>query len=283
MTPRKRAARKTKGRNTKKTSMRKRAAKRPVKRRASKRASHKPRKRTAVVIRHVPFEDLGNFAPVLKRRGFAIRYIEAPTLRGRKLNPLAADLLIVLGGPIGAYDDEAYPFLRVEVELLKKRLSARRPVIGICLGAQLLARALGARVYPAPVKEMGWAPIELTPAGANSPLKHLAADKAHVLHWHGDTFDLPAGAAHLAWTSDCANQAFAIENYCLALQFHPEAPADIEAWLVGHTHEIATTPGVSVGKLRAQTVRCAPTLQTQGPRMFSAWLDGLRRGTHIKR
>ena len=265
-----------------------RAARKPVKRRAAKKPGARKsgtRKRalSAVVIRHVAFEDLGNFAPVLRRRGLRIRYVEAGHADLGNLDALAPDLLVVLGGPIEAYDDGAYPFLADEVRLLQARLRRKRPVLGVCLGAQLLARALGARVYPGPAKEIGWAPIELTKAGMRSPLKHLAADRTSVLHWHGDTFELPAGAVHLASTAVCTHQAFALGKHALGLQFHPEAPGNIESWLIGHTHEIAATPGVTVEDLRAQTVRCAPALQTQGPAFLEAWLDGAGLRAHIKR
>lgn len=236
-----------------------------------------------LVIRHVAFEDLGNFGPALRARGYRIVYREAGLHDLAKIDPLAPDLLVILGGPIGAYEDAAYPFLAGELRLIKARLAAKKPVLGICLGAQILARALGARVYPGPAKEIGWAAIELTDAGARSPLKHLAAEKTQVLHWHGDTFDLPPGATHLAASAVCRNQAFALGNYALGLQFHAEAPDDIEPWLIGHSHEIAATPGVSAENLRAQTERHAPALQIQGPKALAAWLDGAGLKAHIKR
>jgi GMP synthase (glutamine-hydrolysing) len=144
--------------------------------------------RTAAVIRHVAFEDLGIFREVLAARGYAVRYLEAGVddLAG----PLAsADLAVVLGGPIGVYETERYPFLVTELRALERRLAAGRPTLGICLGAQLIAAALGARVYPGGKKEIGWAPVALTAAGRASPL--AALEGRPVLHWHGDTFDLP--------------------------------------------------------------------------------------------
>ena len=261
-----------------------RAARKPGKPRAARKTAARGKGQpTVVVIRHVAFEDLGNFARPLRWRGFRIRYVEAGRSDLGKIDALAPDLLVILGGPIEAYDDGAYPFLADEVRLLQARLRRKRPVLGVCLGAQLLARALGARVYPGPAKEIGWAPIELTKAGMRSPLKHLAADRTSVLHWHGDTFELPAGAVHLASTAVCTHQAFALGKHALGLQFHPEAPGNIESWLIGHTHEIAATPGVTVEDLRAQTVRCAPALQTQGPAFLEAWLDGAGLRAHIKR
>ncbi len=169
---------------------------------------------TALAIRHVAFEDLGSFAPVLRQRGFILGYREAglDDLKARDIRD--ADLVIVLGGPIGVYETAAYPFLKDEIKLIEQRLKSGRPVLGICLGAQLIARALGARVYKGKRKELAWGPIALTEEGRASALAALDA-RTSVLHWHGDTFDLPRGATLLASNRNYANQAFAFEQRAL--------------------------------------------------------------------
>ncbi len=226
-----------------------------------------------IAIRHVPFEDLDGFAAPLTARGLSVAYRDASVEDLTSPDLLAADVLVVLGGPIGAYDDALYPFLAAELAVIEKRLTQKRPVLGICLGAQLMARALGARVYPGR-KELGWATVNLTEAGRASPLRLI--DGLKVLHWHGDTFDLPAGAAHLAATDATPHQAFSWERHGLGLQFHLEVTArGLERWYVGHALEIATTPGVRLAGLRADSAACASRLAPQAAAALSAWLDGM--------
>ena len=230
---------------------------------------------TAIVIRHVAFEGLGIVEPVLRSAGYTHCIYEAGVDDLRAIEPARADLLIVLGGPIGAYEEDRYPFLTDELHLTERQLLAGRPTLGICLGAQLMARALGARVYPGPAKKIGWAPLALTEAGRASPLARLG-DTA-VLHWHGDTFDLPAGAELLASTDICAQQAFALGRNALGLQFHGEADAaNIERWLIGHACEIAAA-GLDPRRLRADTAQHGPRLREIGARVFTDWFAGLDR------
>lgn len=230
--------------------------------------------KSAVAIRHVAFEDLGLLGPLLTARGFSVRYLEAG------LDDLAeaehADLLIVLGGPIGAYEAAIYPFLTTELGLLERRLAKDRATLGICLGSQILAKALGARVFPGTRgKEIGWSPLTLTEAGMRSPLRHIDGGRTYVLHWHGDTFDLPDGATRLASTKQYENQAFCWGRQTLALQFHAEATEGLERWLIGHAGEIAATPSLTVPGLRAACERHVYSMREQGRLCFGEWLDAL--------
>jgi len=237
--------------------------------------------RRAVAIRHVAFEDLGILGPILAARGYDVVYREAGLAALDQHEAMEADLLVVLGGPIGVYEEAIYPFLGEEIGLLERRLAADRPTLGICLGCQLIARALGARVYPSGIKEIGWGPLVLTAAGEQSALRFLAPAATEVLHWHGDTFDLPAGARLLASTERCVNQAFAAGN-ALALQFHAEVEMPgLERWFIGHACEIAATAGIDVAGLRLASAREGPRLARAGRAMFEAWLDEL--GTRERR
>jgi GMP synthase (glutamine-hydrolysing) len=238
-----------------------------------------------VVLSHVPFEDLGSLQPELERRRFAIETVHVPAASFPLPQAQHCDLLIVLGGPIGVCDTQDYPFLPAEIDCIRQRLAARRPILGICLGAQLMASALGARVYPGTAgPEIGWSPLQPAnrqPASTHSAPSRLAlnwfapllAPDLSVFHWHGDTFDLPDGARRLASTALYPNQAFALENYGLALQFHPEVTAiGLERWYVGHTCELRQR-GLSIAQLRADASRHASALARASTQFFKLWLD----------
>lgn len=228
--------------------------------------------RECLAVRHVAFEDVGLLADLLKERGFSLRYLEAGIEKIERDTLLSSDLVIVLGGPIGVYEEQQYPFLRGEVAAVRARLEAKKPMVGICLGAQLMAYALGAEVKPGPEKEIGWAPVELTEAGKQSVLASL--QDVPVLHWHGDGFGLPQGAENLARTRGCPHQAFRIGKHALGLQFHVEAnPARIEQWLIGHTVELGKA-GIDPRDIRRQTVEIGARTAEAGRKVFSAWLDG---------
>ena len=232
---------------------------------------------SVVAIRHVAFEDAGILEELFAARGWSLRYVEVPLDGGSDLDPLRPDLLIVLGGPISANDEASYPFLASELQLIERRLAADKPTLGICLGAQLIARCLGASVVRAPEKEIGWEPLLLNRAAYDTPIRHLAAEHTFLLHWHGDTFDAPRGATLLASTIRCRNQILSWGKATLLVQCHPEVRTrDLEKWLVGNAAELATTRSSNVRTLRADTQRYGLTLERQGKLCFGEWLDGLK-------
>jgi GMP synthase (glutamine-hydrolysing) len=229
--------------------------------------------RSCLAVRHVAFEDLGLLGPLVSARGYDVRYHDAGIDAFGADALVAPDLVIVLGGPIGVYETDAYPFISGEIAAVAARLQAGKPTLGICLGAQMMAAALGARVAPGPVKEIGWAPLTLSEAGQKSVLAPLGA--APVLHWHGDNCELPAGCQRLAATAHCPVQAFARTPSQLALQFHLETePARFEAWLVGHTVELGKA-GLDPRDLRTQARSVGPAVREIGRGVLAAWLDSL--------
>jgi GMP synthase (glutamine-hydrolysing) len=230
--------------------------------------------KTAIAVRHIHFEGLGSLEEVLIRDGYKVQYLDIGEPAFEKLNPADAELLIVLGGPVGVYEEAEYPFLAGERDLLAKRMQLNLPTLGICLGAQLMAAALGAKVYPSGIKEIGFAPVDLTDTGLQSSLLHLKDQP--VLHWHGDTFDLPQNSQLLASTAACRNQAFSLGPNILGLQFHPElsSAADLEKWLVGYAVELAAAK-VSPIKLREDSQRYCENLRDAAIATFTAWINGL--------
>jgi GMP synthase (glutamine-hydrolysing) len=228
---------------------------------------------TAVAIRHVAFEDLGLLAPLLAHHGFATSYLDMPSDGHGWRSARDADLLVVLGGPIGVADTDAYPFLRTELELVGDRLASDRPTLGICLGAQLLAVAAGGSVRPGSAAEIGYAPVTLTHAARGSVLEPLRG--VPVLHWHGDVISTPPELPPLASTPLCENQAFSPSPNVLGLQFHLEAEsASLERWLIGHAYELASRD-VSVTGLRDDASVYAAQLAERARQVFDAWLAGL--------
>jgi GMP synthase (glutamine-hydrolysing) len=223
-----------------------------------------------VAIRHLKFEDLGIFEEVLVRQGFEIAYFEAGLDNFDSLNWGAADLIVTLGGPIGVYETSDYPWLRQEIDIIAHRLRLDRPTLGICLGAQIMAAALGAAIYPGAAKEIGWSKLQLAPAAEHYGLQALA--HTAVLHWHGDTFGLPEGAVLLASTDSTPNQAFSYGRAALALQFHAEVNgARMEPWLIGHTMELRNA-GIDIHQLRRAAQINVAERVTAGQDMLERWL-----------
>ena len=227
------------------------------------------------MIRHTPYEGIAGFRAPVEAAGYVIDRVDVTDPAFPSLDLTAPDLVVMMGGPMGVYETEAHPWIACEIERLSHRLAADRPTLGVCLGAQMIAAALGSRVYPGPVKEVGFAPIDLNDAGRASALRHIA--DVPVLHWHGDTFDLPENVELLASTAAYRHQAFKRGANLLALQCHPEMGLDprFDAWLDGSDDYLAEA-GASAESLRAAHDQHGAAATAAGRLMIAEWLESIR-------
>ena len=204
-------------------------------------------------LQHVPFEGLGSMEQTLLDSGHTIT---ATRLFESHLLPPTEqfDWLIVMGGPMGVHDDRQYRWLVDEKRLIENAIQDRKIVLGICLGAQLIADVLGASVHDNAHKEIGWFPVERTEASATSGIGTAIPETIEAFHWHGQTFDLPAGAVHLTRSSNCENQAFAIGQHVVAFQYHLETTrASAEALIENCSHELDGGPYVQSAETMLST------------------------------
>jgi GMP synthase (glutamine-hydrolysing) len=229
--------------------------------------------RTAVILQHDPSIHLGNIGPVLVEHGYELRVVDVTTEDVSAIDPREADLVVVLGGEMGAYQTDEFPFLAAEKDLLRARLEAERPTLGVCLGAQLMAGALGRRVYRGDTVQIGYRRVEPTEAGAASPIRHF--DGVPVVQWHGDTFELPESATLLASSSDYSNEAFAIGDFALAVQFHPEVTDEMhETWVADGYNELDEL-SIDPEGLRRDREQHSARMQEASRAAFSEWLSSL--------
>jgi GMP synthase-like glutamine amidotransferase len=211
--------------------------------------------RRVLAFRHVPFEHLGLIADSLEEHRIACEYVDLYR-GGAHPDVDAVDGLIFMGGPMSANDD--FPYIRQELDIIGEAVSQRLPILGVCLGSQLIAKALGADVYANAVKEIGWYPVHWTDAAAHDRLHQDLATPETVFHWHGETFDLPPGAELLAYSAACRNQAYRVIDNVYGLQYHLEVtPEMIADWLeqdanCGDLREITTPidPNANAARLR---------------------------------
>lgn len=232
--------------------------------------------KTALIVRHVEREGAAGYLDPMEAAGYRIERLNiAEPGMADAADLIAPDLLVVMGGAMGVYDAPDLPWMRVELQKLGDRLARELPTLGVCLGSQMIASALGAKVYKGEAPEIGFAPLALTEAGRTSPI--AALDGTRVLHWHGDTFDLPSGAELLAATPSYAHQAFSCGSNILALQFHAEMGEDprFELWLDHFHRDFGSCPDFEA-QLRADHEAHGPAAVAAGRAMIAAWLSGLK-------
>lgn len=229
--------------------------------------------RVAVVLRHERMAHLGNLEPVLLAEGFDVRYLDVAEGMELPADASAADLVVVLGASAGVYEVERYPFIPAELAFVRSRLDAKRPTLGVCFGSQVMAASLGAAVSPGETVQVGFRSIVPTDAGASTALRHFAG--VPVLQWHGDTFTLPEGATRLAGSDDYANEAFGIDDWAMAVQFHPELTSDMhEEWLDGD-QEYVMNAGYDPAELRDDFDRLGSDMRRASESFLIEWLRGL--------
>ncbi len=228
-----------------------------------------------LIIQQVPHEGLGRIGEVIENSGIGVDIVKA--FEGQRI-PKRLDgdtALIVLGGPMGVCDDGRYPFLKDEMSLIESALKVDAPVLGICLGSQLLAAAAGARVYSGNVKEIGWYPLFINDEGKADRVMEGLPSEIEVFQWHGDTFDVPAGAVNLASSELFPNQLIRVGERAYGLQFHLEVTAEmISEWLSVNNEELEEVKGViDPCEIRVKTSTSMTELERMGQSVFSRFCD----------
>lgn len=230
-----------------------------------------------LVFQHVAAEPLGTLDPLIRRRGHRIRFVNFERDPDAQPDIDRYRGLIVLGGPMNVEDQARRPHLRTELKAIERALSQDKPVLGICLGAQLLAHVLGAPIRRLPRPEIGWYDLTTTEHGRSDPVLGALGSGAPVFQWHGCNFDLPSGAQHLARTEDCEQQAFRVGSNAYGFQFHLEMDAAlIERWLAqpAYREELAGS-GLAHDEhaIRAQTAEHIGAMQSSAAQVFENFLD----------
>lgn len=232
--------------------------------------------KTAVILTHGQSDGACHLGRIIERRAIAVQTLNVARMPEFELDALEADLLVIMGGPVGVYQADDYPFIKKEITIAKARMAADKPIIGICLGAQIMATALGKEVYKgAPGMEIGWNKIDITEAGMRSPARHFADKGGVMFHWHGDTFDLPDGAELWASSKAYKNQIYQVGDNALGVQCHPEISAErMKDWEVrGVSFVTGPEAQLPLAQWRADTEKYIKDLNEASSLFFNEWLE----------
>lgn len=228
----------------------------------------------ALIIRHSPEEGLAGYRKPLEAARYRIDHIDVSDPAFAQLDLSKPDLLILTGGPMAVYEQDRYPWISGELQRLAQRLEADGPTLGICLGAQMIAAALGAHVHAGPIREIGFHPVTIHANGRDGPLRHLV--DVPICHWHGDTFTLPDRTELLASSQLYAHQAFRRGTNLLALQFHAEMGEDMRYYQwIDNWPEAVRVSGKTAVDLRDEQDRYGSRAVAAGRAMLAQWLETL--------
>lgn len=230
-----------------------------------------------LVCQHVAHEILGTLNPLLKRAGFRIRYVNFARHPDAQPSLDGYDGIVILGGPMSANDTDRLPHLVTEMNLIEQAMQRNLPMLGICLGAQLIAKTLGAAVYPSPEKEIGWYDVSPTGEADNDPLLSKFRNSEKIFQWHGETFDMPRSTRHLAFSALCANQAFRYGDNVYGFQFHLEVDEPmIHRWLTlaEHKNEFrGLGDNIDPGRIHSETPEHIVRLHHLSDRVFGEFIQ----------
>ena len=234
-----------------------------------------------IVLQHAPCETVGLLQEALTAadlKTHVIRSFEGahvPKEMGQ------SEGLIVMGGPMGVYEQDRFPFLREEMKLIDHALKEKKPILGVCLGSQLLAAALGANVYAGPAQEIGWYPVTLLPEADTDPLLRKVPSPVMALRWHGDVFDLPKGAVRLAYSEKTDVQAFRYGKNAFGFLFHMEMTAHIIEEMVKTFSSELQQEKLDGTQIVAQSKNNLPALAAVGRTVFHRWTRLLRQPSMV--
>lgn len=229
-----------------------------------------------IVLQHAECEGLGAIQQVLDKKNIRAKYIRSFAGEPVPEKLGEASGLIVMGGPMGVYEQDKYPFLRNELNLIGRTVADEKPVLGVCLGSQLLAAALGAKVTAGPRKEIGWYPVQVSEEAKHDPLWITVPREFTAFHWHGDIFNLPDGAVRLASSALTETQAYRYGSNAYGFLFHLEVtPSLIDGMVSNFEQELREASGTPEG-IAAGAEKHLASLQPIGEQIFTRWSDTVR-------